>query len=90
MDDARSMSNLVDELFTIEYCIIAHENTELRERRHALGNIITGRTLPLLNDMAKYREFQRLFDKLRGIEFERLMVMKRIDNIFTGIKNDND
>jgi len=84
--DNRCMSQLLDELYTAEFIVIASDDDRAREHRHKLGNVITGKTLPLLGDMVKYREFQRLADKLRGVAFERLMIMRRIDDILASVE----
>jgi hypothetical protein len=57
---------LIDELYTTDLKIDAGIG-DAQERRHTLANMITARTVVLLHDMEKYREFQRTMLKLKAV-----------------------
>lgn len=58
--EIKSTGFLVDELITTDLKVAAGIEVD-QERRHCLGNTIIERTAHLvLNDMEKYREFQRV------------------------------
>ena len=61
----KSTGTLVDELLTTDLKIAA--GMDAQERRHALANLVTGRTVILLDKMDKYREFQRTMMELRDV-----------------------
>lgn len=61
----KSTGTLVDELLTTDLKIAA--GMDAQERRHALANLVTGRTVVLLGRMDEYRLFQRIMAELKEI-----------------------
>jgi len=64
--EIKSTGTLVDEMITAEFKIDAG-NEAAKDRRHALGNAVQGRTLSLVKDMPRYREFMKLIEELRVV-----------------------